>query len=84
MTGATARALQAARPRPSQGRLSRRRHNLRPCRLHDRATYTDPHQYPTGPRTTVLVNGVLVVENATHTGATPGMVMRRAADGKVG
>ena len=31
-----------------------------------------------------LVNGVVVVENAQHTGATPGMVLRRAADGSVG
>jgi N-acyl-D-aspartate/D-glutamate deacylase len=32
----------------------------------------------------VLVNGVVVVENAQHTGATPGMVLRRASDGSVG
>ena len=55
-----------------------------PADFEDRATYADPHQYPTGSRTTVLVNGVVVVENARHTGATPGMVLRRAADGAVG
>ena len=55
-----------------------------PADFKDRATYADPHRYPTGARTTVLVNGVLVVENARHTGATPGMVLRRAADGTVG
>jgi N-acyl-D-aspartate/D-glutamate deacylase len=49
----------------------------------DRATYSDPHQYPTGARTTVLVNGVVVVEDAQHTGATPGIVLRRAPDGTV-
>ncbi len=49
----------------------------------DRATYADPHQYPSGARTTVIVNGTLVVENARHTGATPGRVLRRAADGTV-
>jgi N-acyl-D-aspartate/D-glutamate deacylase len=49
----------------------------------DRSTYSDPHQYPTGDRTTVLVNGVIVVRDATHTGALPGHVLRRAADGKV-
>jgi len=49
----------------------------------DRATYGDPHQYPSGSRTTVIVNGTLVVENAEHTGATPGRVLRRAADGSV-
>ena len=37
-----------------------------------------------GARTTVVVNGTLVVENATHTGATPGAVLRRGADGCVG
>ena len=55
-----------------------------PADFKDRATYAEPHQYPTGARTTVLVNGVVVVEDATHTGATPGTVLRRAADGTVG
>jgi len=55
-----------------------------PADFKDRATYADPHQYPTGARTTVLVNGVVVVEDAKHTDATPGMVLRRAADGSVG
>jgi N-acyl-D-amino-acid deacylase len=55
-----------------------------PADFKDRATYADPHQYPSGARTTVLVNGVVVVENARHTGATPGTVLRRAADGSVG
>jgi len=55
-----------------------------PADFRDRATYADPHQYPTGGRTTVLVNGVVVVEDAKHTGATPGTVLRRAADGTVG
>ena len=55
-----------------------------PADIKDRATYADPHQYPTGRRTTVLVNGVVVVEDASHTGATPGVVLRRAADGTVG
>ena len=49
----------------------------------DRATFKAPHQYPTGPRTTVLVNGTVVVRNAAHTGALPGSVLRRAADGLV-
>ena len=55
-----------------------------PADFKDRATYADPHQYPTGARTTVLVNGAVVVENARHTGALPGTVLRRAADGTVG
>ncbi|TEA78890.1 N-acyl-D-amino-acid deacylase family protein [Allopusillimonas ginsengisoli] len=49
----------------------------------DQATYDDPHRYPTGDRTTVLVNGVLVVENAEHTGARPGTQLRRDASGSV-
>jgi N-acyl-D-aspartate/D-glutamate deacylase len=55
-----------------------------PHDFRDRATYSDPHRYPSGARTSVIVNGTVVVENATHTGATPGMVLRRAADGSVG
>ena len=35
-------------------------------------------------RTTVIVNGIVVIENAIHTGATPGIVLRRRADGSVG
>jgi N-acyl-D-amino-acid deacylase len=50
----------------------------------DRATYAEPHQFPSGARTTVIVNGTLVVENATHTGALPGKVLRRDASGAVG
>jgi len=55
-----------------------------PADFKDRATYSAPHQYPTGARTTVLVNGVVVVENAAHTGALPGAVLRRAPNGAVG
>ena len=47
------------------------------------ATYAKPHQYPSGDRTAVIVNGVQVVENAEHTGATPGKVLRRDAQGRV-
>jgi N-acyl-D-aspartate/D-glutamate deacylase len=54
-----------------------------PADFKDRATYAAPHQYPTGNRTTVLVNGVVVVDDARHTGATPGTVLRRSADGTV-
>jgi N-acyl-D-amino-acid deacylase len=55
-----------------------------PADFKDRATYAEPHQYPTGARTTVLVNGAIVVEDARHTGALPGMVLRRTSDGAVG
>ena len=55
-----------------------------PADFKDQATYADPHRYPTGARTTVLVNGEVVIENATHTGALPGKVLRRDATGMVG
>jgi len=55
-----------------------------PNDFRDLATYADPHRYPSGARTSVIVNGTLVVENAAHTGATPGMLLRRGADGSVG
>jgi N-acyl-D-aspartate/D-glutamate deacylase len=54
-----------------------------PHDFRDQATYADPHRYPSGARTTVIVNGTVVVENANHTGATPGLVLRRGADGRV-
>jgi N-acyl-D-amino-acid deacylase len=55
-----------------------------PADFRDRATYANPHQYPSGARTTVLVNGEIVVLNAGHTGALPGAVLRRAPNGSVG
>jgi N-acyl-D-amino-acid deacylase len=83
MTGATARALKFK----DRGLL---REGFRadvtifdPADFRDRATYADPHQYPTGVRTSVIVNGALVVENAAHTGALPGQVLRRDASGAV-
>jgi N-acyl-D-amino-acid deacylase len=84
MTGATARALRLR----DRGLLEEGwRADIAifdPADFKDRATYADPHQYPSGARTTVLVNGIVVVENARHIGATPGMVLRRSADGTVG
>lgn len=41
----------------------------------DRATYRDPHQFPTGI-IHVLVNGTPVVREGEHTGALPGRVLR--------
>ena len=55
-----------------------------PADFKDQATYADPHRYPTGARTTVLVNGEIVIENAAHTGALPGKVLRRDPAGAVG
>ncbi len=54
-----------------------------PADFNERATYARPHQYPTGDRTTVIVNGAVVVDSAVHTGALPGKVLRRTANGRV-
>jgi N-acyl-D-amino-acid deacylase len=83
MTGATAKALKLA----DRGFL---REGMRadvtifdPEDFQDLATYDKPHRYPSGGRTTVIVNGEIVVDSAAHTGAMPGKVLRRAADGTV-
>jgi N-acyl-D-amino-acid deacylase len=55
-----------------------------PREFTDQATYADPHRYPSGAGTTVIVNGTIVVENATHTNALPGIVLRRGIHGDVG
>ncbi len=84
MTGATATALNLA----DRGLL---REGYRadlalfdPADFKDLSTYESPHQYPSGARTTVIVNGISVIDNARHTGATPGKVLRRDAKGSVG
>ncbi len=84
MTGSTARALKLK----DRGLL---REGYRadiaifdPENFADRATYADPHRFPTGERTTVIVNGTPVVENAVHSEALPGKVLRRETDGTVG
>jgi len=40
------------------------------------STFNDPHHYAVGFEA-VLVNGVVVVRNDQHTGARPGMIVRR-------
>ena len=46
-----------------------------PEKITDHATFTKPHQYSTG-MVHVLVNGVPVVADGKHTGATPGRAIR--------
>ncbi|MDP2955331.1 MAG: D-aminoacylase [Longimicrobiales bacterium] len=46
-----------------------------PERVIDKATFEDPKQYPEGIDY-VLVNGTVVLENGTHTGALPGRPLR--------
>ena len=83
MTGATARALKLKDRGLLKPGYCADIALFDPADFKDRATYADPHQYPSGARTTVIVNGTIVVENATHTGALPGRVLRRSTDGGV-
>ena len=76
MTGATARALKLKDRGLLREGFCADVVLFDPDDFTDRATYADPHQFPSGARTTVIVNGTLVVENATHTGALPGTVLR--------
>ena len=47
-----------------------------PARVADAATYAAPHAFPVGiPH--VLVNGVFVVRDGAHTGATPGQILKK-------
>jgi N-acyl-D-amino-acid deacylase len=84
MTGGTARALKLR----DRGLLKEGwRADIAifdPAEFRDQATYAEPHRYPTGAHTTVIVNGAIVVEHAKHTGALPGQVLRCGADGTVG
>jgi N-acyl-D-amino-acid deacylase len=84
MTGATARALKLRDRGLLRGGYRADVVIFDPANFKDRATYVEPHQYPTGDRTTVIVNGTIVVENAVHAGALPGKVLRRDRNGRVG
>jgi N-acyl-D-amino-acid deacylase len=46
-----------------------------PAKITDHATFEKPHQYATG-MVHVFVNGVQVLKDGEHTGATPGRVVR--------
>jgi N-acyl-D-amino-acid deacylase len=83
MTGATARALKLKDRGLLKPGYCADIAIFDPADFKDRATYADPHRYPSGARTTVIINGTIVVENATHTGARPGRVLRRSVDGGV-
>ena len=43
--------------------------------IQDKATFTEPHQYPDGIPY-VIVNGELVINNGEHTGAMSGQVIK--------
>lgn len=44
-------------------------------KIQDKATFTEPHQYPDGIPY-VIVNGEIVIANNEHTGAMPGKVIK--------
>jgi len=47
-----------------------------PVTVAERGTYVDPHQYAAGIDH-VLVNGRQVIAEGEHTGALPGMLLKR-------
>jgi N-acyl-D-amino-acid deacylase len=49
-----------------------------PATVADKATFEDPFQYPVGIDS-VLVNGVVVLDEGQHTNARPGKVLRRSS-----
>ena len=53
-----------------------------PETIAERATYIDPHQYAAGINH-VLVNGTEVIAGEEHTGALPGIMLKRQAVGRV-
>ena len=54
-----------------------------PATVADRATFTDPFQYPVGIDT-VIVNGRVVLDEGKHTGERPGVVIRGGRAGQAG
>jgi N-acyl-D-amino-acid deacylase len=83
MTGATARALKLKDRGLLREGFCADLVIFDPEDFADRASYAEPHLFPSGARTNVIVNGTLVVENASHTGALPGKVLRRDRSGAV-
>ncbi len=47
--------------------------------MRSNATYDDPRRFPDGIDQ-VIVNGTLVVDDGSHTGALPGRALRRGRD----
>jgi N-acyl-D-amino-acid deacylase len=50
-----------------------------PTTIRSNATYDEPRRFPTGIEH-VVVNGVLVIDDGVHTGATPGRAIRLGRD----
>ncbi len=49
-----------------------------PSRVEDKATYQEPHQYPSGIPY-VIVNGVVTIDQGEHSGALAGQVLKRVS-----
>lgn len=49
-----------------------------PATIQDHSTFDDPHQYSTGVND-VIINGIPVLKDGEHTGATPGRALRGPA-----
>ena len=77
MTGATARALRLKSRGLLRVGLCADITIFEPEVFLDLSTYEKPHQYPAGHNTSVIVNGVVVIDKSHHTGATPGVVLKR-------
>jgi N-acyl-D-amino-acid deacylase len=77
MTGAPARALGLDRRGTLRAGWFADVTIFDPGDFAEAATYDDPHRYPAGAATTVIVNGALTVSRATHTGARSGKLLRR-------
>jgi N-acyl-D-amino-acid deacylase len=75
MTGLTAKQLHIADRGTIKQGLAADLVMFDPSTVADRATFTDPFQYPVGIPT-VIVNGKVVLDNGRHTGERPGVVIR--------
>ena len=51
------------------------------ARVIDNATFEQPHQYATGIEY-VMVNGGIVLDRGRHTGARPGVILKRQHGGR--
>jgi N-acyl-D-amino-acid deacylase len=77
MTGAPAQALGLARRGFVRAGWFADLTLFDPRDFAERATYDDPHRYPAGAATTVIVNGAVTVDRAEHSGARNGRLLRR-------
>lgn len=80
MTGATAAALRLVDRGVLRPGAAADITVFDPANIVDRSTVDEPRRYPDGI-VHVIVNGVMVIDGGTHTGALPGRVLRRTSVG---